>query len=213
MYERRISRFWRGGLTALLLLAGLALAGGCEVAPGEATVEARDTHAEGAHAEHRHEPATAASEEKETAAEPVQKKEATAPEIADAEPEPAERESEAKPAAPEKKAAPAEPVAITDAGFAEAIASGVVLVDFWAPWCVWCRRLAPTIKKLAADYDGRAVVATLNTEENRGSPGRYGVRGLPTVVVFKDGREFAKLVGFRPEKDLRAVLDKALKAD
>ena len=182
------------------------------MAPGEATVEARDTHAEGAHAEHKHEPATAIPEKPSalapdespvvTAAEPVEK-EAAAP--AGAQP------SEA--AAPEKEAPPAGPVAITDAGFAEAIASGVVLVDFWAPWCSWCRRLAPVIDKLAADYGGKAVVAKLNTDENRGSPARYGVRGLPTVVVFKDGKEFAKLVGFRPEKDLRAVLDAALKAD
>lgn len=188
MYERRINRFWRGGLTALLLLAGLALAGGCDVAPGEATAEAPDAHAEGAHGEHRDEPATAVSEKKETAGSRV--------------------------AAPvEKQTTPAGPVAITDAGFTEAIGSGVVLVDFWAPWCSWCRRLAPTIDKLAADYNGRAVVAKLNTEENRNWPARLGVRGLPTVVVFKGGREFARLEGFRPEKDLRAVLDKALKAD
>jgi thioredoxin 1 len=154
------------------------------VVPGGTTVEAPHAHAEGTHAEHRHEPATAVPEKEEPVPEPV-----------------------------EKEATPAEPVAITDSGFAEAISSGVVLVDFWAPWCAWCRRLAPTIKKLAADYDGRAVVATLNTDENRGSPGRYGVRGLPTVVVFKDGKEFARLVGFRPEKDLRAVLDEALKTD
>ncbi len=202
MYERSINRFWRGGLTALLLLAGLALVGGCGVAPGESTVEARDTHAEGAHAEHKHEPATAVPEERETAPERVEKVVA-APVAA--------QPSEA--ATPEKEATPAGPVAITDSGFAEAIASGIVLVDFWAPWCSWCRRLAPVIDKLAADYHGKAVVAKLNTDENRGSPGRYGVRGLPTVVVFKDGKEFAKLVGYRPEKDLRAVLDAALKAD
>ena len=181
---RSFSEGGRGGLTAFLLLAGLALAGGCDVAPGEATVEAPDAHIEGAHAGHGHEPATAVPEKKETAAEPV-----------------------------EKKAIPAGPVAITDAGFAEAIGSGVVLVDFWAPWCSWCRRLAPVIDKLAADYDGRAVVAKLNTDENRDSPARYGVRGLPTVVVFRDGKEFARLAGYRPEKDLRAVLDKALKAE
>ena len=203
MYEQTITRLWRGGPTALLLLAGIALAGGCDVVPGEATVEARDAHAEGARAGHRHEPATAVPEQKETAPEPVDKKEATVPTAA--------QHSEA--VAPEKETPPAEPVAITDAGFAEAIASGVVLVDFWAPWCSWCRRLAPVIDKLAADYDGRAVVAKLNTDENRSSPGMYGVRGLPTVVVFKDGKEFAKLVGFRPEKDLRAVLDAALKGD
>jgi thioredoxin 1 len=211
MYERTINRLWRGGLTALLLLAGLALVGGCDLGPGEATVEARDTHAEGGHAGHRHEPATAVPADKKIAAKPVEKE--AAPEVTSAELEPAEREVKAKPAAPEKKATPAEPVAITDAGFSEAIASGVVLVNFWAPWCAWCRRLAPTIDKLAADYDGKAVVAKINTDENRGSPGRYGVRGLPTVIVFKDGKEFAKLVGFRPEKDLRAVLDAALKAD
>ncbi|MHC4505319.1 MAG: thioredoxin, partial [Planctomycetota bacterium] len=210
MYEQVTTRLWRGGPTALLLLAGLALAGGCDLGPGEATVEARDTHAEGAHAGHRHEPATAVPEEKETAPKPVEKEAAAAPQVASAEPEPAERAGEAEPAAPEKKAPPAEPVAITDSGFTEAIASGVVLVDFWAPWCSWCRRLAPIIDKLAADYDGKAVVATLNTDENRSSPASYGVRGLPTVIVFKDGKEFAKLVGFRPEKDLRAVLDAAL---
>ena len=98
MYERTITRLWRppsprlrwttairsfseggrGGLTALVLLAGPALAGGCDVAPGESTVEAREARAEGAHAEHKHEPVTAVPDTKETVAEPIEKKEKAA---------------------------------------------------------------------------------------------------------------------------------------
>jgi thioredoxin 1 len=112
--------------------------------------------------------------------------------------------------APEPKTAPAEPVVLTDASFRELTNEGVVLAYFWAPWCPWCRRLAPIIDKLAAEYAGKAVVAKLNTDENPETPARYAVRGLPTVIVLRDGEPVAKLEGFRPEEYLRRALDAAL---
>jgi thioredoxin 1 len=113
---------------------------------------------------------------------------------------------------PEKRALSLEPLTLTDANFRRLTDEGVVLVDFWAPWCPWCRRLAPIIDKLAAEYAGKAVVAKLNTDENPETPARYAVRGLPTVIVLREGRLVAKLEGFRPEKRLRSALDAALAA-
>ena len=102
------------------------------------------------------------------------------------------------------------PVTLTDKNINEGTSTGVVLVDFWAPWCSWCRRLAPTIDKLARDYDGKAVIAKLNTDDYPRIAGRYGIRGLPTMLLFKDGKRIQRLEGFRPETVIRKVIDEAL---
>jgi thioredoxin 1 len=83
-----------------------------------------------------------------------------------------------------------------------------VLVDFYADWCGPCRMLAPTIEKLAKEYEGRAVVAKVNTDKFPQLAGKYGIQGIPAVLVFDKGKEVQRLVGVRPAGDYAKVLDK-----
>jgi thioredoxin 1 len=99
---------------------------------------------------------------------------------------------------------------LTDSNFDQEIKSGVVLVDFWAEWCGPCRRLAPTVDALAQDFDGRATVAKLDVDENPNVPTRFMVRGIPTLLVFKDGQLAETLVGLVPKEDISKLIEKHL---
>ena len=81
-----------------------------------------------------------------------------------------------------------------------------VLVDFWAPWCGPCRRLAPTIDSLATKYHGKLKVGKLNTDESADVAGKFRISGIPAVIIFKSGVEVNRMVGLQPE----AAFDKAL---
>ena len=85
-----------------------------------------------------------------------------------------------------------------------------VLVDFWAPWCGPCRMVAPIVEELAEEYDGRVKFVKLNTDENPQVAGKYGIRSIPTLLVFKGGEPVSQIVGFRPKSDLAKRLDEAL---
>ena len=87
---------------------------------------------------------------------------------------------------------------------------GVLLVDFWAGWCMPCKMLAPSIDKLAEEYDGRATVGKVDIDEEQALAARYGVQSIPTVIVFKNGQILATLVGVRPYDAYTAEIDKAL---
>ena len=100
-------------------------------------------------------------------------------------------------------------------GFEKAMASGqVVVVDFWAAWCGPCRMLGPVIDKLAEAYDGKAIIGKVNVDEQQKLAVEHGVMSIPTVIVFKDGKEVNRQVGLAPGADpFRAfadVLDKYL---
>ena len=101
----------------------------------------------------------------------------------------------------------------TDADFDASVQNGVVLVDFWAPWCAPCRRIAPIVDELAEDYTGRVTVAKVNIDENPSTPNRFFVRGIPTLLIFKNGDLKETIVGLASKDDLVRVIDKHLGAE
>ena len=98
----------------------------------------------------------------------------------------------------------------TDGNFDQETKDGVVLVDFWAEWCGPCRRLAPTVDALAGEFDGRMTVAKLNVDENPSVPGRFLIRGIPTLLLFKDGQVAETLVGLASKEDIARLIEKHL---
>ena len=85
-----------------------------------------------------------------------------------------------------------------------------VLVDFWAEWCGPCHALEPVVEELAKEYDGKVKFVKLDTEQNFDIPARYGVRSLPTLLVFKGGQQVEQIMGLRTKTDLKRSLEKAL---
>jgi thioredoxin 1 len=95
----------------------------------------------------------------------------------------------------------------TDSNFDVEIKNGVTLVDFWAEWCGPCRRLAPTVEALATEYDGRITVAKMNVDENPDTPGRFMIRGIPTMLIFKNGELADQIVGLVGKEEITRKLD------
>jgi thioredoxin 1 len=85
-----------------------------------------------------------------------------------------------------------------------------VLVDFWATWCGPCRSIGPIVEELAKEFVGKVKVTKLNVDENPATPSQYGVRGIPALILFKDGKILDQIVGAVPKGRLKAMLEKAL---
>lgn len=96
---------------------------------------------------------------------------------------------------------------LTEGAFDQAIAQGAALVDFWATWCGPCKMLAPVIEELGDKYEGTAVIAKVDVDAEPGLAGRYGVMSIPTVILFKDGVEIDRKVGFMPVSAYTEILD------
>lgn len=104
------------------------------------------------------------------------------------------------------------PVHVGDKDFQEKVLEAPVpaVVDFWAPWCGPCHMIAPHLEELAADYAGRAIVAKVNTDEHQDWARRFGIRGIPTLIFFKDGEEADRVVGAVPKAVLSRRLEELL---
>jgi len=103
-------------------------------------------------------------------------------------------------------------VTLTEKNFAPEVlqASVPVLVDFWAEWCGPCKMVAPILDELAAEYEGRVKVGKVNIDENQGLAAEYGVRAIPTVLLFKYGEINDQIVGLRSKRDFKAKLDEVV---
>ena len=101
---------------------------------------------------------------------------------------------------------------LTDDNFDEQIkkVSGPVLVDFWAAWCGPCKMIAPSLEQLAGEMAGRATVAQVNVDENGDVANRFGIRSIPTLMIFKEGRVVDQIVGALPKEQIRRMVEKHL---
>jgi len=100
---------------------------------------------------------------------------------------------------------------VTDADFEQTVLQSDLpaLVDFWAPWCGPCRTVGPVVEELAAEYAGKVRVAKLNVDDNKETASKYGIRGIPTLMLFKNGQPVDQIVGAVAKSRIKELLDRA----
>ena len=101
-------------------------------------------------------------------------------------------------------------VELTDGDFESTISDGVVLVDFWAPWCGPCKMLTPVIEELAGEYAGKATICKMNTDEHRDAAVQHAISAIPTLILFNAGEVAKKWVGLTTKDDLTEAIDELL---
>lgn len=101
-------------------------------------------------------------------------------------------------------------VNINDESFKNEISKGLVLVDFWAPWCGPCKMIAPVLEEISEEMGDQVKVAKLNVDDNQVTTAEYGVMSIPTLLLFKDGEVVEKVIGFQPKENLVEVLSNHL---
>lgn len=99
---------------------------------------------------------------------------------------------------------------LTESNFKDTIQSGVVLVDFWAPWCSPCVQQGPILEEVASAVAGKATVAKVNVDESQAVAGEFGVQSIPTLILFKDGAEADRFVGLQEKSVLVSAIEKQL---
>jgi len=101
---------------------------------------------------------------------------------------------------------------VNDKNFASEVLNSTlpVLVDFWATWCAPCRSISPIVEELAKEFTGKVKVTKLNVDESPATPSQYGVRGIPTLILFKGGKILDQIVGAVPKARLKSMIEKAL---
>jgi thioredoxin 1 len=97
---------------------------------------------------------------------------------------------------------------VTDANFSAETGAGLVLADFWAPWCGPCKMIAPVLEELDSEMGDKVKIVKLDVDDNQETAAKFGVMSIPTLLVFKDGEVVDKVVGFQPKDALASVLEK-----
>jgi len=103
-------------------------------------------------------------------------------------------------------------VSVTESDFEKVVLQSKipVLVDFWAPWCRPCTMMAPILDELSTEYSGKLTIAKMNVDEGNKYAAQYGVMSIPNMIIFKDGKPAAQVVGFKPKAELKKTVDGAL---